>query len=311
MTTPSVMPFAFKNGRIVPKAQATLSLASHSLQYGSTCFAGIRGYVRNGKVRIFRLKDHHERLMNASKILGFGFHISYQEFEKILAGLIEANRPESDFYIRPFLYSENEVIGVCYKGLAFDLGIYMIPLKSYYKSDQGLKLTISSWQKVSDAAISTKAKAGGCYVNSSMASTDAKAAGYDDALMMDHNQNIVEASVANFFIVHRGKVFTPPIGADILEGITMRTIIELLESKGYQIRYEPVSRSMIYSCDELFLTGTAAGVIFAHSVDGRTIGNGKEGPIAKTIREEYESVIEMEHVKSGQWVSEISIQEVS
>jgi branched-chain amino acid aminotransferase len=304
------MPFAFKGHQIVPKEQATVSLASHSLQYGSTCFAGIRGYVRNGKVRIFRLQDHHERLMNASKIMGFGFHISYEDFEQIIAQLIEANRPESDFYIRPFLYSENEVIGVCYNGLTFDLGVYMIPLKSYYQSDKGLRLTISSWQKISDAAMSTKAKAGGCYVNSSMATTDARAAGYDEALMMYHNQNIVEASVANLFIVYRGEVFTPPVGSDVLEGITMRTVIELLETKGYKIRYEPISRSMIYTCDELFLTGTAAGVIFADSVDGRIIGNGKEGPIARAVRQEFQSVIEMEYHKSKGWVSEFYISEV-
>jgi branched-chain amino acid aminotransferase len=310
MATPSVMPFACKGGQIVPKAQATVSLASHSLQYGSTCFAGIRGYVRNGKARIFRLKDHHERLMNASKILGFGFHISYEDFEEIIADLIEANRPESDFYIRPFLYSENEGIGVCYNGLTFDLGIYMIPLKSYYTSDKGLRLHISSWQKISDASMSTKAKAGGCYVNSSMATGDARAAGYDEALMMDHNQNIVEASVANLFIVHRGEIFTPPVGADVLEGITMRTIIELLESKGYRIRYESISRSMVYTSDELFLTGTAAGVIFAGSVDGRVIGNGKEGPIAKMLKEDLQKVIEMEHPKSSKWISEFSIPEV-
>ena len=299
-----IMPFAFKGNQIVPKTQATVSLASHSLQYGSTCFAGIRGYVQEGKIRIFRLKDHHERLMDASKILGFGFHIPYEEFEQIMTRLIEANQPQSDFYMRPFLYSEDEVIGVCYTGLTFHLGIYMVPLKSYYQRDRGLRLTISSWQKISDAAISTKAKVGGSYVNSSMATTDARAAGYDEALLMDHNQNIVEASVANLFIVHRGEVFTPPVGSDVLEGISMRTAIEFLEDHGYKIRYEPISRSMIYTCDELFLTGTAAGIIFAESVDGRIIGNGKEGPVTQFIRQEFQSLIEMQHPKSKCWVSE-------
>ena len=307
MATSCVMPFAFKGGQIVPKTQATVSVASHSLQYGSTCFAGIRGYVHEGKVRIFRLRDHHERLMNASKIMGFGFHISYEDFEQIIAQLIKANRPESDFYIRPFLYSENEVLGLCYNGLKFDLAVYMLPLKSYYQSDKGLRLQISSWQKISDAAMSTKAKAGGCYVNSSMATTDARAAGYDEALMMDHNQNIVEASVANLFIVYRGEIFTPPVGADVLEGITMRTVIKLLETRGYKIRYEPISRSMIYACDEIFLTGTAAGVIFGESVDGRIIGDGKEGPTTAQIRKEFQSLIEMNHPKSKEWVSEFFI----
>jgi branched-chain amino acid aminotransferase len=187
----------------------------------------------------------------------------------------------------------------------------MVPMNSYYKSDQGLKLTISSWKKVSDASMPTKAKAGGCYVNSSMATTDARAAGFDEALMLDHNHNVVEASVANLFIVYRGEVFTPPVGADVLEGITMRTLIELMEDRGYKIRFEPISRSMIYTCDELFLTGTAAGVMFAVSVDGRVIGeNGKEGPMTGQIKRDYQSLIEMEHPKSREWVTEFSIAEV-
>ena len=311
MAPSNVMPFAFKGGRIIPKAEASVSLASHSLQYGSTCFSGIRGYVRGKKARVFRLRDHHERLMVASKIMGFGFYMPYEEFEQIIIGLIEANRPEIDFYIRPFLYSENEVIGVGYAGLTFDLGIYMFPLKSYYRSDQGLKLTISSWRKISDASMSTKAKAGGCYVNSSMATNDARAAGYDDALMVDQNQNIVEASVANVFLVYRGEIFTPPIGADALEGITMRTIIELIKARGYTIRHEPISRSMIYIADEVFLTGTAAGVIFVNSVDGRVIGaDGKEGPITAGIRQDFQSIVEMEHPRSKEWVPEFFIPEV-
>lgn len=205
-----VMDHCFFRKRIVPKEEACISLASHSLQYGTTCFAGIRGYVRSGKVRVFRLRDHHERLMDAAKILGFNYKIPYEEFEQIIIDLIQANQPESDFYIRPFLFCESESIGPCYENLTFDLGIYFVSLNSYYKVGKGMRLMISSWQKISDAAISTKAKAGGCYVNSALATLDARRAGYDEALLMDQNQHIVEASVANLFIVYRGEVFTPP-----------------------------------------------------------------------------------------------------
>ena len=301
-----IMDFCFFKDAIVPRENACISIAGHSLQYGSTCFAGIRGYIREGKVRIFRLRDHHERLMNASKILGFGFNISYEDFEQIIASLIVANCPESDFYIRPFLFSENEVIGVCYDKLQFDLGIYMIPLTTYYQTDKGLKLMVSSWQKISDASMPTKAKAGGCYVNSSLATTEARRCGYDEALMMDHNQNIVEASVANLFVVYRGEVFTPPLGSDVLEGITWRTVIELLKEHGYTVRHEPISRSMVYTCDELFLTGTAAQVIFAESVDGRIIGDGKEGSIANAVKGWFKDLIEMRHPKSEEYMKEFS-----
>lgn len=305
-----MMDICFYKDKTVPKEEAQISIASHSLQYGSTCFAGIRGYVRDGRAYIFRLRDHFKRLMNASKIMGFGFAMSFDTFESIIADLIKENAPTTDFYIRPFLFSDNEVIGVSYGGITFNLAIYMVPLKSYYKVNQGLRMMVSSWQKISDAAISTKAKAGGSYLNSSLATNEAKAAGYDEALMMDHNQNIVEASVANLFLVYRGEIFTPPVSSDVLEGITMRTIIELLKEKGYTVRHEPISRSMLYTCDELFLTGTAAGVVVAQSVDGRMIGEGKERKVAQEVREAYQSIINMRHPKSQEWMSEFEIWEV-
>lgn len=303
------MDFCFFKEEIVPKDKACVSIASHSLQYGSTCFAGIRGYVQEDKVKIFRLQDHHERLMNASKILGFRFYISYEDFEEIIDKLIKANDPQSDFYIRPFLFSDHEVIGVGYDRVEFSLGIYMFPLSNYYQSDKGLRLTISSWQKISDASMPTKAKAGGCYVNSSLATTEARRSGYDEALMMDHQQNIVEASVANLFVVYRGEVFTPCVGSDVLEGITLRTVLELLKEMGYTVRHEPISRSMIYTCDELFLTGTAAQIIFAESVDGRKIGSGKQGPLTTAIQNRFQDLIAMRHPKSNTYMKEFIKQE--
>lgn len=302
----TIFNFCFFKEGIVPKEMACVSMASHSLQYGSTCFAGIRGYIRDGKARIFRLKDHYERMMDASKILGFGYHIPYSEFERIIHALIKANAPESDFYIRPFIFCDTEVIGVCYDKLPFHMGIYMTPLNNYFAKSGGLRLMVSTWQKISDASISTKAKAGGSYINSAMATAEARRCGYDEALMMDQHQNIVEASVANLFIVYRGEIYTPPVGSDALEGITWRTVIELLKGAGYTVRHEPISRSMLYTCDELFLTGTAAQVIFAESVDGRTVGDGKEGPVARKMKECFQDLIEMKHPKSSDWFMEVA-----
>jgi branched-chain amino acid aminotransferase len=304
------MDFCFFKNQIIPNNQANINIASHSLQYGSTCFAGIRGYVREGEVRIFRLKDHYERLMNASSMMRFGFYLPYDEFEKIIEDLIKKNRPQSDFYIRPFLFSENQVIGVSYINLSFHLAIYMVALSSFYPKETGLKLMVSNWKKISDAAMPTKAKAGGCYVNSSLATTDARMAGFDEALLMDQNENIVEASVANIFIVYRGEVFTPPIASDVLEGITWRTVGELLHEQQFKIRYEPISRSMVYNCEELFLTGTATQVVFAESVDGRLIGMGKEGKITTLVKGLFEDVINLKHPRSMSYIKILKKAEV-
>lgn len=302
--SPKMMDFCYFRGEVVPKEKARISIASHSLQYGSTTFAGMRGYVHEEMIRVFRLKEHHTRFMNSTKIMRIGVDVPYGEFDQIIATMIEKNAPQEDFYIRPLIFTETEGIRVAYDNLQFELGIFMIPLGKYYHSEKGLRLMISNWKKASDASFPTKAKVGGLYVNSSLATNDARQAGYDEALMTDHNNNIVEGSVANLFLVFRGEVYTPPLGSDLLEGITWRTMVELLTDNGIKVRHEPISRTMVYTCDELFLTGTAVQVVHAHSVDGRIIGDGKVGPITKLVSKWYQELINMKHPKSKQYVRE-------
>ncbi|PJD95909.1 MAG: branched-chain amino acid aminotransferase [Parachlamydia sp.] len=304
-TQSSLMPFAYFRKEIVPSHQASISIASHSLQYGTTCFGGIRGYFRGGKIRIFRLEDHYFRLKQAAKILGMQVKLSWEDFHEIITGLIRKNAPQSDFYIRPFLFSENQVLTPRFDGLDFDLAIYVAPLNHYFDPHRGLRLMVSSWRKISDTAMSTKAKAGGCYVNSALATSEAKRCGYDEALMMDEQGNIVEASVANIFVVYRGEVIMPEVGASMLEGITRRTVIDFLQEEGIAIRSERIDRSMIYTCDELILTGTAAQVMYGHSVDGRVIGQEDvPGPICQRLRQKFTDVIAKTHPKSSNWITE-------
>ena len=298
------MPYAFFRNAIVPYQDAIVSIASNSLQYGTTCFGGIRGYFHEGKIRVFRLKDHYERLCNASKILGMGFKMPWEEFQETLAKMIKANAPQTDIYIRPFIFSEDQVLTPRIDGLNFDLAIYLMPFNHYYDPSKGLRLMISSWRKVSDAAMPTKAKAGGFYVNSALATSEARQNGYDEALMMDDQGNIVEASVANLFIVYRGDLVMPETGSAMLEGITRRTIIEFLKEEGVNVRAERIDRSMIYTCDELILTGTAAQVLYGQSVDGRPIGaNETPGPWYQLLRKKLADAIQGKHPKSSQWVT--------
>ncbi len=186
--------YAYFEGKVVSSSEAHVSIAAHSLQYGTTCFGGMRGYLRNGKARLFRLEDHHQRLMNAAKIFGMDFNVSFEEFKDACAKLISSNKPKSDFYLRPFIYSNDEELTPKFCGLQYDFAMYMIALGDYLDTNRGLKLMVSSWKKFSDASISTKAKAGGSYLNSSLARTEAMRNGYDEALVMDDNWNIVEGS---------------------------------------------------------------------------------------------------------------------
>jgi len=297
------MRFAYFRKEIVPLDEAKISIASHSLQYGTTCFGGIRGFYRDGEARLFRLYDHFIRLQQSTVILSMGLKLSWEAFQEAIKELIKKNAPKQDFYIRPFIFSENQVLGPRFDGLDFDLAIYMTPLTYYYDPGHRMRLTISSWRKIADIAMPTKAKAGGCYVNSALAKSDAIRSGYDEALMMDEQGNIVEASVANIFIVHFGEIITPEVGASLLEGITRRTVIELLEEEGISVRQERIDRSMIYTAEELILTGTAVQVMNAHSVDGRVFGDGKEGKIAELLQKKLQDVIALKHPKSSLWIT--------
>lgn len=303
------MPYVYFQGTVRPASEARVSLACNSLQYGTTCFAGIRGYARDGRVKIFRLFDHHERLMKAATIMGFNFHLSYESFRAIIEELVLLNHPEPDFYIRPFIFAADEQLAPKPPGLNFDLAVYFVPLGNYFDPNKGMRLMVSSWRKFQDSSFPTKAKAGGCYVNSFLATGEALRCGYDEALVMDQEGYIVEASVANLLVSYRGRLILPEVGAAQLEGITMRTVVELLRHEGLEVHFERFDRSMIYTCDELLLLGTAAQVAYAQSVDDRVIGDGKPGEICQLAREKFQEVIAGTHSKAQEWMSEFTPQQ--
>ena len=305
------MKYAYFNKEIVEFEKATVSIATHSLQYGTTCFGGIRGYYRNGKVSIFRLKDHYLRLMNASKMLGFDFYIDWEKFRSIVSELVEKNNIKQNFYMRPFIFCNQPRISPKKEGLTFDLAIYILPMEDYVSSDNGgIKFMSSTYRKYGDSSIPTKAKAGGSYINSFLATSDAQRNGYDEALMFDYAGNVVEASVANIILIYRGKVLVPDIGSDALEGITVRSMIELLEYNGYEINRSKIDRSMVFSADELLVTGTAMKVMYAESLDRRPIGTpdysakGEAGKFYKLLKSEFEKVISGEHKFSKEWLEQ-------
>lgn len=304
------MKYVYFDKNIVEFEKATVSIATHSLQYGTTAFGGVRGYYRNGKVSIFRLKDHYDRLMTASKMLGFEYYIEWEEFYNIVAELVKKNDIKEDFYMRPFIFCKEPRISPKKAGLTFDLAIYLLPLADYVNAEKGLKLMSSTYRKYNDSAIPTKAKAGGSYINSFLATSDAQRNGYDDALMFDDTGNVVEVAVANVILIYRGEVLIPDTGNAALEGITLRSALELLEYNGYKINRGKVDRSMVFTADELLVTGTAMKVLFAESLDQRPIGTinyaetGKSGKFHQLLKSEYEKVIAGEHEFSKKWLFE-------
>lgn len=301
-------PYAYIRKKVVKVADATVPIQSKAIQYGLGCFTGIRGAWNNRdkNLYLFRMRDHHERLADSAKILGMQFKYSYPEFKKIIIDLLKKNKVREDIYIRPTLYSAATTLTPRFDNPDDDLAIYMISLKDYFHAGAGLNVCISSWRRGQDDVISTKAKSTGLYANSALAKTEAVGNGYDEAIFLTRDGNVCEASGANIFGIKNGEVWTPSLSANILDGITRRGIIEILKNEmNIKVREENFDRSMLYSFDELFFSGTAAKIAFIGSVDKRKIGDGKMGPLTKKLKEFYDKAAAGELPNYRKWLEKV------
>ncbi len=299
-----LLDYAYYDERILPYNEATLGLGSNSLQYGSLIFAGIRGFVQeNGDVVIFRLRDHHNRLMNGCKILAYNFHIEYEEFEKIIFDLVKKNDVKEDIYIRAFIFVDSFSIVPKTHNMDFALGVYMMNLQDFYEKTKARKLMTSSFVKVSDNAMSTKAKVAGAYVNSMMAAHQANVLGYDDAILFTENGYVSEATVSNLLISYRDIVATPSLNNSQLEGIMMRSAVNILEHNGIEVQKLNIDRSALYLADEVIQTGTAVKFLKVDEVDGRKLKG--DNKILNILDSEFKLVIAGKHPFSEKWLFKV------
>lgn len=287
------MPFAFFQGDFVAIENANVSIATHALQYGTGCFAGIRGYLDNdGKsINIFRLPDHTRRLVQSGLILRADLPYGPDEIGQIIVDLVKKNAPTQNVYIRPFIYKAGLELTPKLKGIKDELAIYMMPLGDYLDVANPIKLGVSSWQRIEDDIIPSRAKITGGYINSSLAKDEAAEAGYDDAIMLNRDGKVAEASGANLFIVRNGALITAPITADILEGITRRSLVEFARDAGVTVEERAIDRSELYIAEEVFLCGTGVQIASVGWIDGRPIGGGKRGPITEKLQNTFFSLV--------------------
>lgn len=291
----------------MPTEEAKVSIMTNALQYGTGVFGGIRGYVSADEktVNIFRINDHYDRLLKALRILNKSIKYNKQELINKTIGLARKNRPSTDCYIRPIAYGANYELSPDLSRLEFDFAAYMIPLGEYLPVSKGLKLMVSNWIRINDNMIPSRAKITGGYINSSLAKGDAARLGFDDALMLTSDGHLAEGSGANFFMVRDGKLITSPKFADVLEGITRRTIIELSRDLKIPVEERYIDRTEVYVTDEAFLTGTGAQVAWISEVDGRKIGNGKIGPITAKIQKFFFAIVRGKEKRYSQWLTKV------
>jgi branched-chain amino acid aminotransferase len=300
--------FAFFKGQIVPIEEAKVSVMTHGLNYGTGCFEGIRAYWNESdqELYVFRLQEHYERLLRSCRILRIALPYTAQELGQITLELLRKEGFRQDCYIRPLAYKGDEIIGVRLHDLTDELAIFSVPFGRYIEKEEGAHVGFSAWRRVDDNAIPARAKITGSYINSALAKTDAVLNGYDEALVLTQDGHISEGSAENFFLVRNGQLVTPPITANILEGITRDTIITLAcEELGLETSERTIDRSEVYTCDEAFFCGTGVQVAAITQIEHRPVGTGVIGPVVSQIRDLYFDVVRAKHPKYRHWCAPV------
>lgn len=296
----------YAGGRFCAYADAKVGLLTHGLQYGTGCFEGIRGYwvPQDRELYLVQLREHYERLAISAKILTMSLPHSVDELVSITADLTARNGFETDIYIRPCIFKSAEDVGVRLHNVPDLFAIIPIPFVSYLDVQGGLRTGVSSWRRADDSAAPPRAKITGLYVNSALAKSEAIANGYDEAIMLSHDGHVAEGSAENIFLVRGNVLYTPDPSQNILEGCTRRSLIEIAQREfDLQVIERSIDRSELYSADEIFLTGTAAGVVHVASVDRRPVGDGAMGPITRSLCTYYEGIMRGREPKYDGWLT--------
>jgi branched-chain amino acid aminotransferase len=300
--------FAYFEGKIVPFEQATVSVMNHTFNYGTGAFGGIRGNWNDDEQQlfIFRPLDHFTRFLESAKLLTFKLDFTPEQLLEILLELVRREAWRTNIYVRPLAYIKNNLIGVKLHGLDYDMTMFSLPFGSYMANEEGSHVTFSSWRRVDDNSIPARGKITGAYVNSAFVKTDAVMAGFDEALVLNQDGHLSEGSAANVFIIRKGVAYTPPINSNVLEGITRRTIIELVrEELALEVVERDIDRTEVYLADEAFYSGTGVQIAAITKVDHRPIGTGKMGPVVSALRDLYFSVITGRNEKYRHWCTPV------
>jgi branched-chain amino acid aminotransferase len=274
--------YIWVDGKFVLWDDAKVHILSHALHYGTGIFEGIRAYWTGENLFVFRLKEHINRFMLSAKIYLMDLPYQLNDLVAIILQILRKNELKTDSYIRPIAFRGLGEFGLNFLGSPVHCAIAAFPLGAYLTKG-GVKICTSSWRRIPDDSIPSTAKTCGAYVSSSLAKAEAIMRGFDEAVCLDSRGFLAEGSGENIFIVKDNYLYTPPVSASILQGITRKSVIEIAESLNIAIIERDILKSELYICDEAFFTGTAAEVTPILEADSRIIGNGKEGDLTKQI----------------------------
>ncbi|GLP95254.1 branched-chain amino acid transaminase [Paraferrimonas sedimenticola] len=278
------------NGKLIPWKEATVHVMSHALHYGSSVFEGVRVYNTPKGPAVFRLKEHTQRLFDSAKIYRMNVPYDQAAINQACKDAVAKNNLSSA-YIRPMAFIGDVGLGLTPPldadaeviVAAFEWGAYL----GEESMEAGVDVAVTSWNRLAPNTMPTGAKAGGNYLSSQLISREAKRHGYKEGIALDNNGCISEGAGENLFIVKNGVLYTPPVTAAILPGITRDTIMTLAQEAGFKVVEQAMPRESMYLADEIFMTGTAAEIVPVRSVDQIPVGEGKRGPITAQMQKAF------------------------
>ena len=295
------------DGNMVDWKDANIHVLSHVVHYGTSVFEGIRAYKNENGVGVFRLKEHVQRLFDSAKIYKIEIPFTQEEIEEAILETVRVNELDG-CYIRPIVFKGYGELGVDPSNCPVNVVIAAWEWGSYLGEEgmaNGVDIGVSSWRKPAPDTFPALAKCGANYMNSQLAKLEAIDNGFDEAIMLDYEGHVSEGSGENIFLVEGEKLFTPAMSSSNLKGITRDSIMTVARDLGYEVVEEVISRERLYAADEVFFTGTAAEVTPIRSIDHRTIGIGRRGPISEQLQSTFFDIVEAKVEDKYGWLSYI------
>jgi branched-chain amino acid aminotransferase len=299
------LPIAYFEGQFRDFEDAKISVATHALHYGTGAFGGMRGIPdpqNNGRVLLFRLDRHCQRLSMSARLLNYD--LPADKIQSVIVDFVKKNRPAVSFYIRPFVYTSDLGISPRLHNVEKTFFVYGLELGDYL-SPEGVTCRISSWYRQEDRSLPLRGKISGAYITSSLAKTEAVESGFDEAILMNSQGKVSEASGMNVFIVRNGKLITPGDEQDILEGITRDSILTIARDMGIEVVERSVDKSELLVAEEVFLSGTAAKITPVRQVEFYKLSSDR--PITTKLREKLTAITEGRVDEYREWVFPIDV----
>lgn len=298
---------AFFEGDYRPLSEANVNISTHALQYGTMVFGGLRAYYNPTRENlfIFRLTDHCRRLLRSAHIMQMKSPVDADRMSEIVLEVTRRNEYRCNVYYRPFIYKSSLQLSPRLHDVDDDFALYTLELDDYLDTSRGMRTAVSSWRRIDENIIPTRSKAGGGYINSALAKSEAVQNGFDEAIFLDMRGFVSEGSAENIFIIRDDKIITPPLSGSVLEGITRRSMIEIARREGFEVVEREIARSELYICDEAFFCGTGAQVAWIAEIDRRVVGSGEIGPITNQLRDRFIKIVTGEDQSYSDWLTPI------